>query len=151
MSSISLTGKDTIQIDSRVLNDLADGDSVILTYPNDIANVKASKNGNTIFAMNNTGMQCEVSIRVLAGSTDDKYLNSRMQEMILDFSKFVLLTGVFAKRVGDGAGVLSSIIYQCSGGVVKRQPEAKTNAEGDTAQSVVTYVISFGNGDRSIQ
>ena len=151
MSSVSLTGKDSITIDSRVLADLADGDSVALTYPNDIANVKTSKNGNTIYAMNNTGLQVEVTIRLLAGSSDDKYMNSRMQEMMKDFSTFVLLTGEFAKRVGDGAGVLSSVIYSCSGGVIKRQPEAKTNAEGDTTQSVVVYVISFGNGARSIQ
>lgn len=149
--SVSLTGKDTIQIDSRVLLDLADGDAVALTYPNDIAAVKTSKNGNVIFALNNTGLQCEVVIRILAGSADDKYLNSRMQEMKLDFSKFVLITGVFAKRVGDGAGTLSSVIYQCSGGVFKRQLEAKTNAEGDTAQSVAIYTVAFGNGDRSIQ
>jgi hypothetical protein len=151
MGAVSLTGNDTIQIDSRILADLADGDAVMLTYPNDIANVKTSKNGNTIFALNNTGQQVEVTVRVLAGSSDDKYLNSRMQEMILDFSSFVLITGVFNKRVGDGAATVSSVIYQCSGGVVKRQPEAKTNAEGDTTQSVVVYVISFGNGNRSIQ
>jgi hypothetical protein len=151
MGAVSLTGKDTIQIDNRILNDLADGDAVLLSYPNDIANVKASKNGNMIYALNNTGMQCEVTIRVLAGSADDKYLNSRLAEMKLDFSKFVLMTGVFSKRVGDGAAVISSVVYQCSGGVVRRQPEAKTNAEGDTTQSVVVYMIAFGNGDRSIQ
>ena len=149
--STSLTGRDTIQVDNRVLNDLADGDSVMLSFPNDIAAVKTSKNGNTIYALNNTGMQVEVTIRVLTGSADDKYLNSRMAEMKLDFSKYVLLTGVFAKRVGDGAGNLTSVIYQCAGGVFKRQPESKTNAEGDTTQSVVIYTIAYGNGDRSIQ
>lgn len=149
--SVSLTGKDTIQIDARILNDLADGDSVTLTFPNDIAAVKTSKNGNTIFALNNTGLQAEVSVRVLAGSADDKYLNSRMAEMLIDFSKFVLISGAFVKRVGDGAGVLSSVIYQCAGGVFKRQVEGKTNAEGDTSQSVVVYTLAFGNAGRSIQ
>jgi hypothetical protein len=149
--SVSLTGTDTIQIDSRNLNDLADADAVVLTFPNDLAAVKASKNGNTIYAFNQMGRVVECTIRVLLGSADDKYLNSRMQEMINGFSDFILLTGAFVKRVGDGSGVISSDVYQCSGGVFKKQVEAKTSAEGDTEQSVAVYMISFGNADKSIQ
>jgi len=149
--TISLTGQDTIQVDSRVLADLADGDTVALTFPNDLGVAKSSKNGNVLFALNEQGRQCELSLRVLAGSADDKYLNSRMQEQINDISKFVMLTGVFAKRVGDGSGGLSSVIYQCTGGLFKRQPDAKSNAEGATDQSVMIYTIVFGRQNRSIQ
>lgn len=149
--SVSLTGQDTIQVDSRILADLADGDSVVLSFPNDLGVVKSSKNGNVLFGLNEAGRQCEVTIRVLAGSSDDKYLNSRLQEQLGDYSKFVLLTGVFGKRVGDGVGGLSSVIYQCAGGVFKRQPDARTNAEGNTEQSVAVYSIVFGRQNRSIQ
>jgi len=151
MSSISLTGQDGIQIDSRVLADFADGDVASLTVPNDLAAVKSSKNGNLIYAFNETGKQCELSLRVLAGSSDDKYLNSRLQEMKNDFSKFILLVGTFTKRVGDGAGNITNAIYNCTGGIFKRQIEQKTNVEGDTSQSVAVYPILFGNGGRAIQ
>jgi len=151
MPAVSLTGADTIQIDSRVLNDLADQDAVKLTFPNDIAAVKASKNGNTIYAFNETGRLVEVEVRVLLGSADDKYLNSRLQEMKNDFSGFILLTCSFSKRVGDGAGNMSTVVYQGTGGVFKKQVEAKTSTEGDTEQSVAVYMMNFGNSGKSIQ
>lgn len=150
-ASVSLTGSDTIQIDSRILNDLADGDAVMLTFPNDLATVKASKNGNTIYAFNEMGRVTECTIRVLMGSADDKYLTSRMQEMINEFSDFILLTGVFTKRVGDGDGNISSEVYQFAGGIFKKQVDAKTSAEGDAEQSVAVYVIHFGSANKSIQ
>lgn len=151
MSEVSLTGADGIQIDSRVLASLGDQDAVKVSFPNDIAAAKASKNGNVIFAFNNTGLLVDVEIRVLVGSADDKYLNSRLQEMKSDFSSFILLTGVFSKRVGDGQGNLSTVVYQMSGGIFKKQVEAKTSAEGDTEQSIATYMMTFGNGSKSIQ
>ena len=144
--NVSLSGADVIKIDDRILNDLADGDAVHLTSPNDLANVKVSKNGNMIFAMNNTGLQVLCTVRLLLGSADDNWLNSRLQEMKNDFSSFILLSGVFTKRVGDGVGKLSSAVYMLAGGIFKRQPEAKTSGEGDTEQSVVVYELLFGNG-----
>lgn len=149
--SVSLTGQDTIIIDGRVLNDLADGDAVMLDFPNDLAKAKASKNGNTIFAFDETGRLVEATVRVLLGSSDDKFLNSRMQEMKNGFSDFILMAGSFAKRVGDGKGNISSAIYQVTGGVFKKQIVAKTSAEGDVEQSVAVYSLTFGNGNRSIQ
>lgn len=151
METVSLTGSDVISIDGRVLADLADQDAVTLTFPNDLAAVKASKNGNTIYAFNETGRLVECNVRVLLGSADDKFLNSRMQEMKNGFSDFILLSGAFTKRVGDGKGAISSAVYQLSGGIFKKQIEAKTSAEGDAEQSVAVYMITFGNGNRSIQ
>jgi hypothetical protein len=151
MSSVSLTGKDAIQIDGRNLSDLADGDCGALSFPSDLGALKSSKNGNVIYAFNESGRQVELSIRLLVGSGDDKFLNSRLQEQKSDFSGFTLLTGSFAKRVGDGNGNLNTVVYQCAGGIFKKQVEAKTNAEGDTEQSVAVYSIAFGNGDRSVQ
>ncbi len=151
MGAVSLTGSDGIQIDDRVLANLANGDAVTVEYPNDFGVVKTSKNGNTIYAFNESGRQVEVTVRVLIGSPDDKFLNSRWQELKNDESGFILLTGVFTKRVGDGKGNISTVVYQMAGGVFKKQPSAKTSAEGDVDQSVAVYTITFGNGDRSIQ
>ena len=150
MGATSLTGADVIQIDSRILADLADGDSVTLAFPNDLAAVKASKNGNMIYSFNEQGRLVEVTIRVLIGSADDKYLNSRLQEMINDYSKFILLTGLFVKRTGDGGGNMTNVVYQCAGGIFKRQVDAKTNVEGNPEQSIAVYQIIFGNGGKVI-
>ena len=149
-NSVSLTGSDSIQIDSRILNDFAEGDIASLTFPNALATVKSAKNGNMIYAFNETGKQCDMTLRVLAGSSDDKYLNSRLAEQKGDFSAFILLTGVFTKRVGNGKAGVTSVVYNLAGGVISKQPEQKTNVEGDTAQSVVVYNLVFGNGSRVV-
>lgn len=151
MNAVSLTGADGIQVNDRILNDLADGDCVHLTFPNDLTAVKASKNGNMIYAFNETGKQVLCTLRILAGSPDDKFLNSLLQTMKNDFSGFILMTGNFSKRVGDGKANISTVIYQLTGGVIKKQQEAKTSAEGDTEQSVAVYEITYGNADRAIQ
>lgn len=149
--SVSLTGQDFVQIDDRILNDLADQDAVTFDPPNDLAAVKSGKNGNLIFALNETGRQMTATLRVLLGSADDKFLNSRLQEMKNNFSSFILLTGIFTKRSGDGLGNISTKVYQASGGVFQRQVPAKTSSEGDTEQSVAVYTIIFGNNDTSHQ
>ena len=103
MSIVSLTGADTIVLNDRVINDVADGDVASIEYPNDLANVKTGKNGNSVYAFNETGRQCEFKIRVVRASSDDKFLNSMIQSMKADFSAFTLISGVFVKRAGDGA------------------------------------------------
>lgn len=151
MASVSLTGADTIQINNRVFADLADGDCVKLNFPEDIAKAKPSKNGNIIYAFNESGKMVECEMRLLLGADDDAFLNSLLQEMKNDFSSFILMNGSFSKRVGDGKGNINTVIYQCVGGVFKKQPEAMTNTEGNTDQSVVVFNIQFGNQQRSIQ
>lgn len=151
MPEVSLTGQDTAQIDQTILQTMADGNTFDITFPNELSTVKSGKNGNTIFAKNEMGRLCNISLRVLLGGTDDKYLNSRMQQWINDPSTFELLTGMFIKRVGDGAGNIESKVYQCSEGVFKRQVQAKTSADGDAEQSVAVYEMVFGNCQVSIQ
>lgn len=146
----SLTGKDTIKINDRILNDFADGDIVNLTFPSDLMAVKTGKNGNSIYAFNYTGQQCEVVLRVIRGSNDDKYLNNLLALMKNDPADFSLIVGEFIKNVGDGAGNITSDIYILSGGVFKKQSEAKENADGDTEQSVTIYTMMFSNAPRTI-
>lgn len=146
----ALTGQDVIKLDDRIFNDLIDGDTVTLEYPSDIGVVKTGKNGNSIFAFNATGLNVKVKIRLVMGSADDKYLQSRLAEWKQDPSSFVLISGQFIKRTGDGAGNITSNIYNLSGGIPTKIPAAKTNQEGDTEQSVVVYELSFSNGDRQI-
>lgn len=151
MSSVSLTGSDVVVLDGRVLHDTADADFVVLEFENDLANAKVSKDGNTIFALNQTGNLVKATLRVLLGSADDVVLNSRLQQMKNDFSGFTLLVGSFTKRVGDGAGNVKSVVYNLANGIFKRMPSAKSNAEGDTEQSVAVYEVLFYNQSRSVQ
>lgn len=147
---VSLTGKDTTILDSRIMKALADGDTVLLEVPNDLVAVKVGKDGNAVYAFNGTGKMVNVTIRVIRGSADDKYLNSRLQEQIRDLASFVLFKGEFIKRAGDGAGNVTADIYKLEGGVIQKMPGAKENVEGDTEQSVSIYQLQFANSDRAL-
>jgi hypothetical protein len=148
MGPVALSGQDTIILNNQVLTGLADGNFVELTFPNDIANVKTGKNGNSIYGFNESGKQCEVKIRTLRASNDDKFLNNLLTQQQLNFAGTVLLTGQFIKKIGDGAGNITSDTYIMSGGVFTKIPEAKSNAEGETEQSLAIYTIKFTNAPR---
>lgn len=150
MPAIALSGSDTININNRVLADLADGNCVELTFPNDIANVKTGKNGNSIYGLNESGKQCEVKVRVLRASDDDKYLNGLLVQQQNNFAGAVLLIGQFIKKIGDGRGNITSDTYVLSGGVFTKQVEGKNNVDGDTEQSVSVYTMKFSNSPRAI-
>lgn len=149
-NAVTLSGNDTITINNRVLNDLADGNCAELTFPNDIASVKTGKSGNSIYGLNTTGQQAELKLRVLRGSDDDKFLNNLLQQQNSNFAGFVLLIGQFIKKLGDGAGNITSDTYITSGGVFTKNVEAKTNVEGETEQSIAIYTVRFSNSPRAL-
>lgn len=146
----SLTGNDTLVIAGINIVDVCDGDWFMYNFENDLANAKRGKNGNTIFAENAMGLLANATLRVLRGSYNDTQLNSLMQSQFDDFSAFVLLDGQFVKRVGDGQGNITNDTGRMSGGIFKRAVDAKSNAEGDTDQSVSVYNFIFAEIDRAI-
>lgn len=150
MSAVAMSGSDTIKINNRIMADLADGDCVALTYPNDIAQVKTGKNGNSIYGLNESGKQSEVVVRLIRGSADDKFMNNLLAQQQQNFAGFPLMIGEFVKRIGDGTGVISSDTYVTSGGIFSKAVEAKSNVEGDTEQSVSIYHLKFSNSPRVI-
>ena len=150
MATISMTGQDTININNRVFADLADGNCVELTFPNEIANVKTGKNGNSIYAFNASGKQCELKIRLIKGASDDKFLNNLFINQQSNFAGFVLLNGQFIKKLGDGKGNVLNDTYIMGGGVFIKGIEAKSNVDGDIDQSVSVYTIRFSNAPRII-
>ncbi|MBW1812129.1 MAG: hypothetical protein JRJ39_00275 [Deltaproteobacteria bacterium] len=150
MARVALSGKDTTKINNRILSDLVDGDCTVLTFPNDLVTAKAGKNGNVVYGFNYPGELAEVSIRILKGSADDKFLNELLAIMKNDPPSFVLMSGEFVKNIGDGTGAITTEIYIMSGGVFKKNPEAKENAEGDTEQSISVYNFIFGKAPRTI-
>ena len=147
---VSLTGRDTININGVIFNDLADGDCAALTFPNDLSVLKTGKNGNTLYAFNYTGRQCQLVLRVIRGSSNDKYLNQLLSIYKQNPAGFTLIVGELVKNVGDGAGNIISDTYTLSGGTFKKETEVKENADGDTEQSVAIYTLTFSNAPRSI-
>lgn len=149
MPSVSLTGNDTITIAGRTIADLADGDIATLTFPNELMAVKTGKNGSAIFAFNETGKQCEVTLRIPRNSADDKFFNRLLSLMKANPAGFVLMAGQFVKRVGNGLGFIGNDTYILSGGVFTRNVDATSNVEGNTDQAVAVYTMMFANGQRA--
>jgi len=147
--SVSLTGKDTVVFNERVLADFADGDTIVVDFPNNLSEGKTGKNGNAIFASNSTGRNANVTIRVIRGSPDDKYLTGRVQAYINDPSAYVMDTLAFTKRTGDGSGAVTEDVYTFSGGAPQKMPGTKENVEGDTEQAVAVHTFFFAGGSRA--
>lgn len=146
--SVSMSGSDTAIINNRVLADFADANCIELTFPTDIATVKTGKNGNSIYGLNETGKQAEVKLRLLRGSADDKFMNNLLSQQQANFAAFPLMIGQFIKKIGDGAGNITSDTYIMSGGVFMKQIEGKTNVDGEVEQSVAIYSLRFSNAPR---
>lgn len=151
MSTIAMSGDDTIIIDNELMVDLADGNVGEITFPNDIAQVKTGKNRNSIYGLNTTGFQCEMKLRIIRGSGNDISLNSKLNNQNNNFAGFILMQGQFVKKLGDGQGNIKGDTYILSGGVFTKQVEAQSNVEGDATQSVAVYQMKFTYSPRSIR
>jgi hypothetical protein len=150
MTTTAMTGSDSLIIDDHVFSDFADADCIALTFPNDNAAVKTGKNGNALFALNETGRQGDMKIRVIRGSADDKFLLGLYTQMLANFAAFALMQGEFIKQLGNGQGNISADTYIISGGIFQKEPEAKSNVEGDTSQSVTEWMLKFAKVTRVI-
>ena len=149
MSIFSLTGDDSIIINDIPLNDFADGDIGSLSLPNNIFDMQTGKNGNTIFALDESGNNATLTVRVLMSSNDDKRLNGMIPKS-KGFAQSVLATGSVVKQVGDGQGNVSYNTYLLAGGMVQKKPDVKSNVNGDASQAVLEYVIQFAEANRAI-
>lgn len=148
--SVSLTGKDVICLNGRVIHDFASGDIAKLSFDDDLVKVQAAKDGNIIYALNENGKMAKLELLLLLGSADDRYLNSLIASQNSDLSAFILIAGSFVKRVGDGQGNVKNVIYNTLGGVITRYPGASSNTTGATEQSVASWSLHFGNNTRAI-
>jgi hypothetical protein len=150
LGTVSLTGSDTVVINGRVLHDFANGDVATLTFDGDLVKATPSKNGNVIYSLDVAGLMSKLELKLLLGSPDDRYINSLLAGQIRDLSTVVLASGSFVKRVGDGQGNVTNVIYNTLGGVVQKFPGAKINTSGDSEQSVAVWMFQFGNNSRAL-
>lgn len=149
MGTYALTGDDVIIINDIPVKDFVEGDIGTLELPNTLFNMTTGKNGNTIFAYDESGNNATLTLRILLSSADDKRFNGMIPET-KDFASTVLCTGSVVKQVGDGEGNISFNTYLLQGGLIHKKPNVKTNANGDTAQAVVEYVFQFARANRAI-
>lgn len=148
--AVSLTGNDVVTLNGRVFHDFAQNDIIMLDFAEELVKVQASKNGNVVYGLNENGKMSTLTLRLLLGSSDDRYLNSLLASQVQDLSGFILIVGSFVKRVGDGAGNVTNVIYNTLGGVLEKIPGAKTNTTGEVEQSVAIWLVRFGQNTRAI-
>lgn len=144
----AVSGKDVLIINDQVLTGYADGDAIKFEPQGPIAQMKVSKDGNSIYAMQWSGIVAKVSIRLVRMCFDDTFLNGLLQEWIADPALFTLMSGQYVKRVGDGKGNITNEIYQMDGGTFEMIPGGHTNTDGNIEQSVTIYSLLFRNDAR---
>ena len=149
MATYALTGDDSIIINDIPLRDFANNDIGTLELPNNLFNMETGKNGNTIFALDESGNNATLTVRVLMSSADDKRLNGMIPES-KGFAGSILATGSVVKQVGDGQGNISYNTYVLAGGMVQKKPSVKSNVNGDADQGVTEFVIQFAEANRAI-
>lgn len=145
----SYTNQDILKFGGRILSDFADGDVAYITYPNELHGMKVGKNGNAIAAHNEMGAVAEITLRVLKGSPDDKFLNSLVTAWKNRLDTFVPQNAEFTKVITVDNGITNDITTL--GFIIPtRVPDVKDNTEGDTEQAVTVYNFRAGVSNRSL-
>jgi hypothetical protein len=147
---VTISGSDTLVINDRVINDLADDDVSVIAFTENLANVKVGKNGNALYAKSEAGNSAELTLRLSKGSSDDRFLHEQLAGMNENFASFGLVAGTFNKVLGDENGAVINENYTLKGGVFTKHVESKDNVSGDTAQAVSIYVLKFAKAIRGI-
>lgn len=150
MSTVAMTGSDTFNLNDHIFTDLATGTVFELDFPNDVAKVNTGKNGNSVYALDESGKIAHGVLKLIRGSKDDKFLNNLFSQQQANFAGFPLMQGEFIKKLGDGKGNIASDTYIVSGGIFSKQPKAKMNVQGDEEQSITEWRFTFSNAPRAI-
>lgn len=143
------TSADIIEINGRQLTGLADGDCVVITFPNELSAIKTGKNGNNIASHNETGRNAEIALRIIKGCSDDKFLASLVNAWKDRLDSFEPMTASFSKLITVDGGKTTETIT-CDFGIPVKDVETKENVEGDTEQAVSIYSLRFGDHKRSL-
>lgn len=143
------TGADILEFDGELLTNFADGDTAVITYPNELHGMKTGKNGNSVAAHNEMGREAECSIRLIKGSPDDKRLNSIVTAWKNRLDSFSPVNATFTKVITVDGGVANEITT-LKFGIPTKSVETKENVEGDTEQAIAVYNFRFADSDRAL-
>lgn len=142
----NFTGADTIIIDERLINDLADGNCIQAVFPISNVNITDGKDGNVIVSKVE-GDRVDITIRVLLNGKTDKYLSNKYYEYKQNSVEYVGFNAIFRKKTGDGNGnkTVKEIVGKV--GFVDKLPDTITNTAGDVSNGICEYVIHFAKSD----
>ena len=104
MAIYALTGNDSLILNDRVIKELSDGSTIEVSYQNDRIGMSTGKNNNTVIAENRQGLNASLTLRVVRGGADDRWLNGLSIQQDKDLPSFNLINGSFTKRIGNGQG-----------------------------------------------
>ncbi|MBQ2319164.1 MAG: hypothetical protein IIW86_02850 [Clostridia bacterium] len=143
------TGQDIIKVDGRVLTALADGNCAVISYPNDLHGMRNGKNKNALAAHNEQGNQAELLLRVIKGSPDDKFLNSKVIAWRNHSDDFAPSEAELTKVIKVDGGTTNEITTL---GFMfpTRDVETRTNTDGETDQEVAVYNFRAGTHERAL-
>ena len=141
---------DNLILNERVIKDYTDGSTIEIAYQNDRVGISTGKNANTVYATNKQGLNVTLTLRVIRGSADDKWLNGLSIQQERDLPTFNLLNGSFTKRVGNGFGDVTFDEYILLGGVFQRYADVQENLVGETEQGTAVYTLIFAQGKRAL-
>lgn len=147
----AVAGKDVLIINGQILTGYADGDAIKFEPQGPIAQMKVSKDGNSIYSLQYTGIMAKLGLRLVRACFDDQTLNGLLQQWISDPTSFILMSGSYVKRIGDGQGNIVNEVYQLAGGVFEMIPGGHSNSDGNIEQSVTVYSFLFRNDARLMQ
>ena len=151
MALQTLTGDDVFIIDDNpLILDMTNGDIVTIDFPDELFKLTIGKNGNAIYAKNESGRQSDIVIKITRGSSSDKLLNGKLATQERDFVGFTLMNGAFVKRLGDGNGKITYDTYNLKGMMFTKIPNSKANTEGDGDQVSATYNLKAASVTRGI-
>lgn len=140
---LSYTGNDLIEFAGRNLTDFANGDVAVVTFPNEISSTSAGKNGNVVVARNEQGRVAELSLRIVRGSPDDKFINSLCKLWNNSPMDYEPVSASLTKMIKVDGSVTNDIMSLKFGFPTKTAPEVKVNVEGDVEQAVSIYSFRF--------
>lgn len=144
----AVAGNDILSINGTVISGHADGDAYKLEPQGPISQYKVSKDGNSIIALQYTGILCKLTARLVRDCADDQMLNGLLQQWLGSPNTFALMNAEYIKSTGDGKGNVTNEVYVLSGGVFEMIPGGHTNMDGTTEQSVTVYTLFFRNDAR---
>ena len=143
------TGSDILEFNGSLITNVANGDVVTITYPNELMGMVTGKNGNSVAVHNEMGREADAVIRVIKGSPDDKRLNGYVTAWKNRLDTFEPLSATFTKVITVDGGITNEVTTLRFGVPVK-PVETRENVEGDVEQAIAVYSFRFADSDRAL-
>ena len=148
----TLCGDDTITLNGHNLINFANDTVAQLTFNSSVSTMTIGKSGSAIVATNEQGKSAELTVRIMRGSDDDKFLNAAFITQKKDLVNADLINGTIVRHIGQGisGGSVARETTVLTGGIFTKQPDNQINISGDAEQGVVTYTLQFATGERTL-